>query len=113
MHLKRLTLKSGFEVAATVGDVQAAQMVLAPGSCTGGPRNRHAGADQWLYVVSGTGLAVIDEQQHPLSPGTLLVIQRGETHEIRATGEQPLSTVNFYSPAAYDDNGAPLPAGED
>ncbi|HEV7122037.1 MAG TPA: cupin domain-containing protein [Rhodanobacter sp.] len=113
MRLKRLTLKSGFEIAGTVRDVQAAQMVLAPGSGTGGPHNRHAGADQWLYVVSGTGMAVIDGEQHPLGPGSLLLIERGETHEIRATGEQSLSTVNFYSPAAYDDAGEPLPAGED
>ena len=113
MQLKRLTLKSGFEVAGTVGAVQAAQMVLAPGTGTGGPLNRHAGADQWLYVVSGTGTAVIDEQPHSLNPGTLLVIERGEAHEIRADAEQPLSTVNFYSPAAYDDDGEPLPAGED
>jgi mannose-6-phosphate isomerase-like protein (cupin superfamily) len=43
----------------------------------------------------------------------LLVIERGESHEIRATGDQPLSTVNFYSPPAYADDGDPLPAGED
>lgn len=112
MRLKTLTLTSDFEVAVTLRDVQAAQMVLAPGSSTGGPRNRHAGADQWLYVVSGTGLAVIDGESHPLGQGSLLVIERGEAHEIRATGEQPLSTINFYSPPAYADDGEPLPAGE-
>ena len=53
-----------------------------------------------------------DEEQHALGPGTLLVIERGEAHEIRATGEQPLSTVNFYSPPAYADDGEPLPAGK-
>ncbi|CAM1000063.1 Cupin [Rhodanobacter sp. Root179] len=112
MQLKRLTLQDGFGVADTVREVQGAQMVLAPGSSTGGPGNRHAGADQWLYVVSGSGAAIVEGEQHSLRAGTLLVIERGEAHEIRATGDQPLSTVNFYSPAAYADNGDPLPAGE-
>jgi len=40
------------------------------------------------------------------------VIEHGESHEIRCTGGQPLRTVNFYSPPAYDDDGEPLPAGE-
>lgn len=113
MQLRQLTLVSGFEVAGTVRDVQAAQMVLAPGSSTGGPDNRHRGSDQWLYVVSGTGVAVIEGEQHPLREGTLLLIEHGETHEIRVTGVQPLSTVNFYSPPAYTDDGDPLPAGKD
>jgi mannose-6-phosphate isomerase-like protein (cupin superfamily) len=112
MQLKQLTLESGFEVAATVGDVQAAQMVLASGSSTGGPDNRHRRSDQWLYVVSGSGVAVIEGEQHPLRAGALLLIEHGEAHEIRVTGEQPLSTVNFYSPPAYAGNGDRLPAGK-
>jgi mannose-6-phosphate isomerase-like protein (cupin superfamily) len=50
--------------------------------------------------------------QQPLRPGSLLVIECGETHEIRCTGEDPLRTVNFYSPPAYDDDGEALPAGK-
>jgi len=42
----------------------------------------------------------------------LLVIERGETHEIRCTGDAPLRTVNFYSPPAYRDDGKELSAGE-
>ena len=60
MQLKRLTLKSGFEVAGTVGAVQAAQMVLAPGKSEGGPDNRHSGSDQWLYVLEGIGIAIVN-----------------------------------------------------
>ncbi len=65
-----------------------------------------------MYVVSGNGLAIIDGVQQPLQAGSLLVIEHGESHEIRCTGDQPLRTLNFYSPPAYDDEGEPLPAGE-
>jgi len=112
MKHKTLSLQSDFEVAFAVRNVQAAGMTLAPGANTGGPHNRHGGADQWLYVVSGTGLAVVDGVQQPLQSGSLLVIEHGETHEIRCTGDEPLRSVNFYSPPAYDDDGEALPAGE-
>ena len=105
MKHERLALDSEFDVAFARRDVQAAQMVLAPGTNTGGPDNRHAGADQWLFVVSGTGLAVIDGERQALQAGSLLLIERGEAHEIRCTGTEPLRTVNFYSPPAYADNG--------
>lgn len=112
MKYEALSLQTGFEVAFAVRKVQAAAMTLAPGSNTGGPDNRHRGADQWMYVVAGTGLAIVDGARQPLQPGSLLVIERGEAHEIRCTGDQPLRTVNFYSPPAYSDDGETLPAGD-
>ena len=44
MKHKTLSLRSDFEVAFAVRDVQAAEMTLAPGGNTGGPDNRHRGA---------------------------------------------------------------------
>ena len=46
-----------------------------------------------------------------LREGTLVLIQRGDTHEIRNTGEAPLKTLNVYVPPAYTDDGEELPAG--
>lgn len=112
MKHKTLALQSDFKVAFVIRNVQAAEMTLAPRTSTGGPDNRHAGADQWLYVVSGNGLAIVDGVQQPLQAGSLLGIERGEAHEIRCTGDEPLRTVNFYSPPAYREDGEPLPAGE-
>jgi len=112
MKYKALSLQSDFEVAFAARKVQAAEMTLAPGSSTGGPDNRHRGADQWMYVVSGSGVAIVDGVQQRLQSGSLLVIEHGEAHEIRCTGNESLRTVNFYSPPAYDDDGEELPAGE-
>jgi mannose-6-phosphate isomerase-like protein (cupin superfamily) len=109
---KILSLQSDFEVAFAVRNVQAAEMTLTPGSHTGGSYNLHRGADQWMYVVSGNGAAIVDGVRQSLQAGSLLVIERGETHEIRGTGDEPLRTVNFYSPPAYDDDGEELPAGK-
>lgn len=112
MRHKILPPDEEFSVAFAVRDVQAAGMTLAPGASTGGPDNRHGGADQWLYVISGAGLAIVDGTHQPLQAGSLLVIEHGEAHEIRCNGDQPLRTVNLYSPPAYRDDGETLPAGE-
>lgn len=111
--MRSTTLKfgEGFRVAFDVREMQAAEMVIAPGGREGGPDNRHRGADQWLYVVSGTGLAIVEGRRQPLKAGSLLVIERGERHEVRNTGRSLLKTVNFYYPPAYDRDEEPLPAG--
>lgn len=111
MKTKQLRFGKGFRVAFDVRRAQAAEMVLAPGDSEGGPDNRHRGAEQWLYVVSGTGVAKVEDRRVPLKAGRLLLIERGERHEIRNTGRTPLRTLNFYSPPAFDADGDPKGPG--
>ena len=84
-------------------------MVIEPGEAEGGPRNRHRGADQWLYVVAGVGIAKVKGERYSLKAGALLLIEHGDQHEIRNTGRTLLKTVNFYSPPAYTRDGDELP----
>ena len=111
MKYKALRFGKGFRVAFDARRAQAAEMVIAPGDREGGPDNRHRGADQWLYVVAGTGLAIVEERRKALKAGSLLVIERGERHEIRNTGRTLLKTLNFYYPPAFDADGEPLSPG--
>jgi mannose-6-phosphate isomerase-like protein (cupin superfamily) len=110
MKRHQLRLKSQFEVVLANKHSQAAEMVLAPGKSEGDSKNRHRGADQWLYVVSGTGQAVVNSRRYRLRAGTLLLIERGDTHEIKNTGRGKLATLNFYVPPAYTGDGEELPA---
>src|SRR5262249_51187268 len=112
MQHKHLQFGHGFRVVMGDEHSQAAQMTLAPGDVEGGPDNRHRGADQWLYVESGTGVAVVEGQRIELRQGTLVLIARGERHEVRNTGTSPLRTLNIYVPPAYSDEGEELPAGK-
>ena len=59
----------------------------------------------------GPGFRVAFDDRQPLKAGSLLVVERGERHEIRNTGRTRLKTVNFYYPPAYDREEEPLPAG--
>lgn len=102
MKIVRAARPTGFfRVVAGTRRSQAATMVLRPGQSTGGSDNVHEEADQWLYVISGTGRAVIGGRAVALDPGTLLLIEAGETHGIRNIGDEPLVTINLYSPPVY------------
>ena len=112
MKRKHLRFGKGFRVAIGNERAQVAEMVIARGDSEGGPHNRHRGADQWLFVVSGTGRARVNGKRYPLRAGSLLVIERADEHEITATGRKPLRTLNFYVPPAYTQSGSELPAGK-
>ncbi len=112
MQHKQLKFGHGFRVVLGDEHSQAAQMTLGPGETEGGPDNRHRGADQWLFVVAGSGEAVVNGRHYPLRAGTLLLIQRGDRHEIRNVGKGPLRTVNIYVPPAYTEEGEELPRGK-
>jgi mannose-6-phosphate isomerase-like protein (cupin superfamily) len=112
MQHTHLQFGRGFRVALCDNGSQVAEMTLAPGEVEGGSENRHRGADQWMFVVAGHGLAVVEGQKIKLEAGTLLLIHRGEPHEIRCMGRETLQTLNVYVPAAYTADGEELPAGK-
>ena len=111
MRRAHLRFGRGFKVAIGNARSQAATMVIAPGDCEGGPDNRHRGADQWIYVLSGRGSATVNDKRYPLRAGTIVLIERGNTHEIRNEGRTPLKTLSVYVPPAYASSGDELPRG--
>jgi mannose-6-phosphate isomerase-like protein (cupin superfamily) len=111
MPIKRLRFGKKFSVALTSTRGQAASMVIAPGDCEGGPQNRHRRADQWLFVLAGRGVAILAGRRRPIRTGSIVLIERGTTHEIRNTGRTPLKTLNIYVPPAYRSDGEELPSG--
>ena len=112
--MKHATVRFGRGFRVIVGNrrSQAASMTLGPGDCEGGPDNRHRGADQWLFVESGTGLAVVNGRRIALKAGSIVLIERGDRHEIRNIGRTPLRTLNIYVPPAYTAKGDELSRGK-
>lgn len=111
MKRKHLRFGEGFRITIGNKRSQAAEMVLGPGDSEGGPDNRHRGADQWLFVLSGTGAATVNGKRFQLRAGSLVLIERGDTHEIRNSGRGLLRTLNVYVPPAYTSSGDPRPRG--
>lgn len=72
--------------------------------------NEHPRSEQWLFVISGAGTAVVVSKRGTrrnvkLGRGTLLVIEQGELHQIKNTGQKPFTALNFYLPPAYRSDG--------
>ena len=90
-------------VLASTRDSQAAMMTLKPGQSTSDqPENEHPKCEQWLYVIAGIGRAIVGKKRAALKAGSLLLIEKGEAHEItNTTRTKPMLTINLYAPPAY------------
>lgn len=111
MKSDQLSFRPGFRLSVANAKSQAAVMVLTMGGKEGGSDNFHKGADQWLYVVEGSGIAIVNGRKTRLKAGTIVLIEAGDRHEIRNTGRSLLKTVSVYVPPAYRDEENELPAG--
>jgi mannose-6-phosphate isomerase-like protein (cupin superfamily) len=86
--------------------VQSAVMVLKPGqSSSEEVENEHPRAEQWLFVISGSGTARVGRRSVALKAGSLLLIEKREPHRVTNTGRGQMVTLNFYCPPAYTSDG--------
>jgi mannose-6-phosphate isomerase-like protein (cupin superfamily) len=106
-HIKTGSKRGFFKVLASSDFAQAAMMVLRPGQKSDEHvENEHPNAEQWLFVVSGTGAAHVGKRRFAIADNSLVLIEKGEAHQIENTGRRrPLITLNFYVPPAYDQKG--------
>lgn len=114
MRLRQLKLhRKDFDLVLASRDVQAVLMTLKPGDSTDdAPSNEHPHSEQWLYVLSGSGTALVGRSKRRLRKATLrrnslLLIEKGELHQIRNTGRTVMTTLNFYMPPGYRSDGEP------
>jgi len=85
-------------VTATDGRSEGAITVVQPGSTAMAPATQRRAADQWLFVLEGTGSMVVGGQKLSVAPGSLLLIEAGDAPEIRNTGKVPLKTISVRLP---------------
>ncbi len=62
------------------------------------PPNTHAAADEFFYVLSGTGLARCDGRDVTLRKGDALLVRPGSEHVIENTGDAKLYTLTVMTP---------------
>ena len=102
-----------FDVLLSSAAAQAAMMTLRPGqSSSDEPENEHPRCEQWLFVLRGTGRAIVGKSRTMIRRNSLLLIEKQEPHQITCTGRTPLVTLNFYVPAAYTDDGDLRPSAK-
>ena len=75
--------------------VMAYRLVLDPDSATS---HVHAGAEEVLYVLEGSGEARIEGATHHIGPGQAVFIPDGAEHTYINTGQAPLIVVGALAP---------------
>lgn len=55
----------------------------------------HLDMSEVFFVQSGDGEIWIDQVRHPLLPGTCIVVEAGEHHEVRNSGKEQLVLIYF------------------
>ncbi len=74
---------------------------------TKGTTHIHTGYDEVYYVLSGSGTITLDQQTHPLRPGSVAVIPAGVPHSLEAEPGEELEFIIFGTPPmAMDDDRA-------
>ncbi|MGX2032433.1 MULTISPECIES: cupin domain-containing protein [Methylocaldum] len=64
----------------------------------------HEEHDQFIRIEAGTGVAVLNGEEHPLSDGVAVVIPAGVEHNvINTSSDQPLRLYTLYSPPEHPD----------
>jgi len=62
------------------------------------------GLDQFLRIESGTGKAVLDGVEHPISDGFAVVVPAGTRHNIiNTSATDPMKLYTLYSPPDHVD----------
>ncbi len=62
-----------------------------PGSSTG--IHVHHVADEFFYVVSGAGVALVGGNEVPIETGDVVFVPKGQDHRLKTSGDVPLETV--------------------
>ena len=62
--------------------------------------HRHPNAEEWEYVLSGTGTKLIGEVDVPIRPGDIIFTPRDVYHGVANTSSEPLVTLWGYTGAA-------------
>src|SRR5436190_422446 len=57
----------------------------------------HRLAEEYYFVLSGHGTAILDGKDYPLAPGNFLRLPPGTTHGF-VTGDEPLEMLDIHTP---------------
>lgn len=74
------------------------RVYLGPGQRTA--LSVHRQAEEYYFVLSGRGLALINGQEYPLTPGVFLRLPPGTVHSFRTT-EEPLEMLDIHTPGCW------------
>ncbi len=89
------------KVLFTGPNSQLVVMTLQPGEDIGLEVHN---VDQFLRIEAGSGKAILDGEEYPISDGSAVVVPAGTQHNIINTGAEKMKLYTIYSPANHPTN---------
>lgn len=80
---------------------QLVAMDIKPGEDIG--EETHPHVEQTLFFLSGTGKAILDGVERPISAGDAVVVTPGTKHNFINTGSKSLKVYTIYAPPNHID----------
>lgn len=78
------------------------EVVLNPGK--GHDRHKHDTAEEVLYVLSGTGTQMLDDEEPvEVHPGQVIYVPQGMWHATLNTGWYPMRLIALYNPGGQEE----------
>ena len=77
-------------------------MSLRPGEDIG--EEVHKDVDQMLYLVKGTGVAVIEGKEVPFEKGAIFCVPKGTRHNVKNLGDEAMKLFTVYAPPQHAPN---------
>ena len=65
------------------------------------PAETHPSTTQFIRIVEGNGVAILNGITHILEPETIVIIPAGTHHEIKNTNRKSLKLYTIYSPPEH------------
>jgi mannose-6-phosphate isomerase-like protein (cupin superfamily) len=75
---------------------QLVLMNIPPGGEIG--LETHPNVEQTLFILSGTGTAILDGESRPIKTGYALVVTPGTAHNVVNSSEQAMKIYTVYAP---------------
>ena len=63
----------------------------------------HPDNDQTLYLVEGSGTAILNGSEEPFESGDMVLVPAGTEHNFIAALDTPLKIITTYAPAHHPD----------
>jgi len=79
--------------------LQLVLMNVLPGQEIG--EETHKGHDQFIRLESGSGKAIINDQEYEIGADFAVTIPAGSKHNIINTGSEPMKLYSIYAPAEH------------
>jgi quercetin dioxygenase-like cupin family protein len=67
------------------------------------PRHAHAGAEEIIFVLSGSGELTVGSEKFPFAAEEALFLPAGQPHAVKFTGEDKAEMVQIFAPAGPED----------